>query len=198
MSTENETTPEAGPATANEEPTKAELQRRMEKTREDLAQSVDEIKKVVERQYDAVKETATGVLDYREHFKEEPLVWSLGALSAGFALGYTLGYAHINIKGPGRKHSQVAAFADNIKRELSNVGQSLVMPALSTQIKELFGFDFSKLLEEIGSTKRGGATRTGAKASGKKKVAKKRVSRKKLSTKKRSSDVSVKTTRRKR
>ena len=197
MATENETTHEAGPARANEEPTKAELQRRMEKTREDLAQSVEEIKKVVERQYDAVKETATGVLDYREHFKEEPLVWSLGALSAGFALGYTLGYAHKNIKGPGHKQSQVAAFADNIKRELSNVGQSLVMPALSAQIKGLFGFDFSKLLEEIGSTKRG-AKKTGAKGSSKKRVAKKRVSTKRLSTKKRSGVVSVKTTRRKR
>ena len=193
MATENEPTHEAASATANEEPTKAELQRRMEKTREDLAQSVEEIKKVVERQYDAVKETATGVLDYREHFKEEPLVWSLGALSAGFALGYTLGYAHKNIKGAGHKQSQVAVFADSITRELSNVGQSLVMPALSSQIRELFGFDFSKLLEEMGSTKRGGAKKTGARGSRMKKVSKKRVS-----TKKRSGDVSVKTTRRKR
>lgn len=193
MATENETTHEAASATANEEPTKAELQRRMEKNREDLAQSVEEIKKVVERQYDAVKETATGVLDYREHFKEEPLVWSLGALSAGFALGYTLGYAHKNIKDPRHKQSHVAAFADSIKLELSNVGQSLVMPALSAQIKELFGFDFSKLLEEIGSTKRGSAKTLGAKGSGKKKVAKKKVS-----AKKRLSGVSVKTARRKR
>lgn len=193
MASENETPRGPGPASSDEELTKEELQRRMEKTREDLTLSVEEIKKVVERQYDAVKETATGVLDYREHFKEEPLVWSLGALSAGFALGYTLGYAHKNIKGPGHKKSQVAAFADSIKLELSNVGQSLVMPALSAQIRELFGFDFSKLLEEMGSTKRGGTKRTGAKGNSKKKVAKKRVS-----SKKRSSDVLVKTTRRKR
>ena len=179
MVTENERTGGLGPATPDEEPTKAELQRRMEKTREDLAQSVEQIKEVVERQYEAVKETATGVLDYREHFKEEPLVWSLGALSAGFALGYTLGYAHKNIKGAGKKHSQVAAFADSITRELSTVGQSLVMPALKSQIKELFGFDFSNLLEEMGSTKRRRARKTGAKGSSKKKVSKKRVSTKK-------------------
>ena len=37
----------------------------------------------------AVKESVSGVMDYREQFQKEPLVWSLGALAAGFALGYT-------------------------------------------------------------------------------------------------------------
>jgi hypothetical protein len=164
-------------ATPKREPTKEELQLRMEKTREDLAQSVEEIKVAVERQYDSVKETVTGVLDYREHFKEEPLVWSLGALSAGFALGYTLGYAHKNIKGSGRKKSQVAKFADSITSELSTVGQRLVMPALNAQIQELFGFDFQQLIQEMGSTKRSGAKRIKAKRSSAKKGAKKRVAK---------------------
>jgi hypothetical protein len=84
-------------------------------------------------------------------------VWSLGALSAGFALGYTLGYAHKNMKGSGRNHSQIAEFADTMTRQLSTVGEHLVMPALNVQIKELFGFDFSKLLEEMSSSKRSGA-----------------------------------------
>jgi hypothetical protein len=164
-------------ATPTREATKEELQLRMEKTREDLAQSVEDIKVAVERQYDSVKETVTGVLDYREHFKEEPLVWSLGALSAGFALGYTLGYAHKNIKSSGRKKSQVAKFADSITSELSTVGQSLVMPALNAQIQELFGFDFQKLVKEMGSTKRSSVKRTGSKRSSGKKVAKKRFSK---------------------
>ena len=176
MTKENETTP-AEDANLNPAPTKEELQRRMEKTREDLAQSVEEIKEAVERQYDSVKETVTGVLDYREHFKEEPLVWSLGALSAGFALGYTLGYAHKNIKGSRKKQSEVAAFADSITRDLSTVGQSLVMPALNVQIKELFGFDFSKLLEEIGSTKKSRTKPTAAKKSSIKKGVKKRAAK---------------------
>lgn len=175
MARENERALTTEAATPDEEPTKEELQRRMEKTREDLAQSVEDIKVAVERQYDSVKETVTGVLDYREHFKEEPIVWSLGALSAGFALGYTLGYAHKNIKGSRQKHSEVAAFVDSITRDLSTVGQGLVMPALNTQIKALFGFDFTKLLEEMGSNKKRSAKRTGRRKSSTKKGARKKI-----------------------
>lgn len=75
------------------------------------------------------------------------MVWSLGALSAGFALGYTLGYAHKHTKGA-KNQSQVAAFANTLATELSTVGKTMVMPALSTKIKDLFGFDFADLLEE--------------------------------------------------
>ncbi len=168
MASDNETRASEAPS---EELTKAELQARMEKTRENLAESVEELKERVERQYDSVKETVTGVLNYREQFKEEPLVWSLGALSAGFALGYTLGYAHKNTKHTGRNHSQIAEFADTITRQLSTVGEHLVMPALNVQIKELFGFDFSKLLEEMSSAKPSGAK----KRASKKRSTKKRV-----------------------
>jgi len=94
------------------------------------------------------------VLDFREQFQKDPIVWSMGALSAGFALGYTLGYAHKNMKPSGRKHSEIAAFADTLVDELSTVGQSLVMPALNAKIKQLFGFDFSDMLEEIGGAKK--------------------------------------------
>ena len=69
------------------EPTKAELQDQMERTRESLAETVAEIKDTVEHEVRAVKKSVSGVLDYREEFQKEPLVWSLGALSAGFALG---------------------------------------------------------------------------------------------------------------
>ena len=117
------------------------------------------------------------MLDYREQFKEEPLVWSLGALSAGFALGYTLGYAHKNTKGG--KHSPVAAFADSMVDELSTMGQSLVMPALNMKIRELFGFDFSELLNNMGQaknkTKRAPAKRRVTKSTAKKRSSKKKA-----------------------
>jgi hypothetical protein len=71
----------------------------MAKTRESVSETVDEIKETVSRQYEAAKDTVAGVLDYRNEFQKEPLVWSLGALSAGFALGYTMGYAHKETKG---------------------------------------------------------------------------------------------------
>jgi len=133
--------------------TKAELERRMEESRESLSQTVQEIKNTVSEQVASVKETVGGVLDYREQFQKEPMVWSLGALSAGFALGYTLGYAHKNIKGS-RKKSEVAAFANTLATELSAVGNTMVMPALSAKIRDLFGFDFADLLEEMGGKKK--------------------------------------------
>jgi hypothetical protein len=139
--------------TAAREPTKLELQRQMQQTRESLTETIGEIKQTVEQEYSSAKKTVSGVLNYREQFKDEPLVWSLGALSAGFALGYTLGYSHRKTKGG--KQSPLGEFADSMVEELSTVGQGLVMPALNVKIKELFGFDFAELLDDMGKGKRG-------------------------------------------
>ncbi len=139
------------PTTTNNngaDPEKRRLEREMQRTRESLAETIGEIKDTVEHEISVAKQTVTGVLDYREQFKEEPLVWSLGALSAGFALGYTLGYAHKNNKHG--KQSAVTAFAESMVDELSSVGQGIVMPALNVKIKELFGFDFSEVLNDLG------------------------------------------------
>ena len=136
---------------AENQPSKRQLQRQMEKTRESVSETVGEIKETVGEQLATAKQAVTGVLDYREEFQKEPLVWSLGALSAGFALGYTMGYAHKETKGA-RKKSEVAKFANSMIDELSVVGNGLVMPALNARIKELFGFDFSEVLSSIEST----------------------------------------------
>lgn len=135
------------------EPNRAELEQQLAATRESLSQTVHEIKETVTGQYEAVRDTVSGVIDYRDEFQKEPLVWSLGALSAGFALGYTLGYAHKNSKGSKGKHSQIAAFADSLAGELSTVGKTFVMPTLNQKIKELFGFDFAEVLEDMGHSK---------------------------------------------
>src|ERR1043165_375967 len=79
----------AGDAHVDRAPSKQELQRQMEQTRESLAETLGEIKETISQEVSTVKNTVSGVLDYREEFQKEPLVWSLGALSAGFALGYT-------------------------------------------------------------------------------------------------------------
>lgn len=153
----------------------------MADSREQLAKTVGEIKETVEEQYLAAKETITGVLDYREQFAKEPLVWSLGALSAGFALGYTMGYAHKRTGRNKKNQSEIAAFANGLVEELSTVGNQLVMPSLNLKIKELFGFDFTNLLTEIGSNtkgKTGGRKKTGTK--------KKRTTVKKARTKRKS------------
>ena len=138
-------------ATKNE-PSKQQLQRKMARTRESLAETIGEIKETVEQQVDTVKKGVSGIIDYRGEFQKDPLVLSLGALSAGFALGYTLGYAHKNTKGG--KQNQVTAFADTMIEQLSTMGQGLVLPALDAKISELFGFDFSATLARVAESSR--------------------------------------------
>jgi hypothetical protein len=155
---------------------KRQLQRQMEQTRESLSETVSEIKETVDHEIRAVKKTVSGVLDFREQFQQEPLVWSLGALSAGFALGYTIGYAHKNSKGG--KQTPVIAFADSMVEELSTVGKLMLLPALDEKIKELFGFEFSELLAQMKQTTKSPAKKKVGKRKPSK-AASKRVARKK-------------------
>jgi len=68
----------------SEEPSKEELQRRLDHTRDSISQTVTEIKETVANQVQAVKNS----LDWREQFKKRPVVWSAGALGVGFVVGY--------------------------------------------------------------------------------------------------------------
>jgi hypothetical protein len=139
--------------TNQEGPSKRELQKQIDRTRESLSETVEEIKETAEQGYASVKETVSGVLDYRDEFQKEPLVWSLGALSAGFGLGYAVGYAHkFSTKKGG--NSQVAQFTGRMVDELSKIGQSLVVPALGTKISEFFGLDFGQLLHDMGGARK--------------------------------------------
>lgn len=129
--------------------TKAQLQGRVEQARESIAQTVDQIKGTVEEQVDSVRETFGAVLSFRQGFQNDPMVWSLGALSAGFALGYTLGYANKRRKAHGRLPAPVNEFIDDLERELSKVGKDLVLPSLDAHIKASLGFDLASALEEM-------------------------------------------------
>ncbi len=71
------------------EPSKQELQLRMEEARDSISQTVTEIKDTVTHQYEAVKDA----LDWREHFKKRPVAWSLGAAGVGFFVGYGIAAA---------------------------------------------------------------------------------------------------------
>ena len=55
--------------TADREPTKKELERQMQRNRESLAETMGEIRETVEHEYVSAKQTVSGVLDYREQFK---------------------------------------------------------------------------------------------------------------------------------
>ena len=71
---------------STEEPSKEELQRRMNEARGSITNTVSEIKETVANQVQAVKDT----LDWREQFKKRPVVWSAAALGVGFATGYCI------------------------------------------------------------------------------------------------------------
>jgi len=71
------------------EPSKEELQRRLDHTRDSISQTVTEIKETVANEAQAVKNT----LDWREQFKKRPVAWSAGAIGVGFLVGYGVGSA---------------------------------------------------------------------------------------------------------
>jgi hypothetical protein len=80
-----------------EEPSKEELQRRLNEARGSITSTVSEIKETVANQVQAVKDT----LDWREQFKKRPVAWSAAAMGVGFCTGYCIaGY----VKGDGDEY----------------------------------------------------------------------------------------------
>jgi len=69
-----------------DEPSKEELQRRLDQARGSITSTVSEIKETVANQVQAVKDT----LDWREQFKKRPVVWSAAAMGVGFCTGYCI------------------------------------------------------------------------------------------------------------
>jgi ElaB/YqjD/DUF883 family membrane-anchored ribosome-binding protein len=73
------------------EPTKEELQRRMEEARDSISQTVNDIKDTVTTQYENVRESISQSLDWREQYRRRPVAFSVGALGVGLLLGYSVG-----------------------------------------------------------------------------------------------------------
>ena len=157
----------------------------MEETRESISQTVDEIKDTVSEQYEAVKETVTDVLDWKEQFQKNPLVWGVGAVAVGLAVGYSIalvrqGDRHTHSSRGGRRRAQDNDFTDTVFDGLATLGQSYILPAVAHKVEELFGVNISRELMGIGM-KRDPAAR---KRSTKKTGAKKTKTTKKRATKK--------------
>src|SRR5258705_408590 len=104
-----------------EEPSKEELQRRMEVARDSITNTVTEIKENVAQQVESVKDA----LDWREHFKRQPLAWSLGAAGVGFFVGYGIAAA-LSGDDPDRIHyaasPSYSLSAQPVSRDAINVG----------------------------------------------------------------------------
>jgi len=80
-------------AAADDELTKADLQRRMDEARESITQTVTEIKDTVTTQYQNVRESISQSLDWREQYRRRPVEFSVAALGVGLIVGYSLGGA---------------------------------------------------------------------------------------------------------
>jgi hypothetical protein len=174
------------------EPTKAELQRRMEAAREDISQTVEEIKDTVTESYEAVKETVVETLDWREQFRKHSVAWSLGALAVGYVVGTGLAASlHDDTpKKKGRKSSglldEIYAMGDKLSEEFSDVTQTILLPALGKKIKDTFGIDLSDKLQALAPAKRAtGASHRATKKSPAKRSAGKKSGAKKSASGKR-------------
>jgi ElaB/YqjD/DUF883 family membrane-anchored ribosome-binding protein len=78
---------------ADDELTKAELQRRMDEARESITQTVSEIKDTVTTQYQNVRESISQSLDWREQYRRRPVEFTIAALGVGLLIGYSIGGA---------------------------------------------------------------------------------------------------------
>jgi hypothetical protein len=105
------------------EPSKEELQRRLEDARDSISNTVTEIKETVANQVQAVKDT----LDWREQFKKRPVAWCVGAAGVGFSLGYCIAnYA----KGDDnyRYSSAIDRFGDESERYYASQAAASMSP----------------------------------------------------------------------
>ena len=131
---------ETSTATWSEEPSKEELQRRMEEARDSITNTVTEIKENVAQQVENVKDA----LDWREHFKRQPLAWSLGAAGVGFFVGYGIAAALTGDDRDEIRYSSSPAY--------SLSGQPMTREAINAEAKSNGKDDGPGLLERFRET----------------------------------------------
>ncbi|HAF13057.1 MAG TPA: hypothetical protein DCK93_15355 [Blastocatellia bacterium] len=100
----------------------------MEEARDSISNTVTEIKENVAQQYETVKDA----LDWREHFKRQPVAWSLGAAGVGFFVGY--GVAAALSGDDNRESDYVTSTSDTYARPL--IAETISPAATKTNGKD--------------------------------------------------------------
>lgn len=166
-----------------EEPSKAELQRRMEEAREDISQTVEEIKDTVTETVESVKETVAETFDWRAQFRKHSVAWSLGALAVGYVVGTGLAAAikDTTKEQKGRRSrgllDDIYAYGEALAEEFSGAAQTVLLPLINKKIKDSLGIDLSdKLLTTRAA--RAAAGKPPAKKAAKKSAAKRGAAKK--------------------
>ncbi len=167
-----------------ESESKAALKRQMEEARDSISETVAEIKSVVTHQYEEVRETVESVkegvgevLDWRTEFERNPLVWGAGAVSIGILVGFGIARALDDKEEPRpRGRRKTVTTGEHIVAELSGFAE-VVLPTISTKVKELFGLDLDAYLRAA-HAERPAPKRLAKKASAKKSASKKGATKK--------------------
>lgn len=120
-----------------DEPSKQELQRRLDEARDSISHTVTEIRETVANQVQAVKQT----LDWREQFKKRPVAWSAGAAGVGLLVGY--GVAGLVKGDSGRAASRNKDYESSYDRYVeeskSYAAQPILQPGAHTDFKQANG-----------------------------------------------------------
>lgn len=112
-----------------DEPSKLELQRRLDEARDSISHTVTEIRESVANQVQAVKET----LDWREQFKKRPAAWSAGAAGVGFLVGY--GVTAL-VKGGRASSEHESSYDRYVEESKSYAAQPILQPGAHTEFKQ--------------------------------------------------------------
>jgi hypothetical protein len=89
---------------------KEKLQHDMEEARDSISHTIGEIGSTVSFQAQAIRETISKKLDWREHARKHPAAVGIGALAFGFVIGYSV-IGAINKKSNGRGRLQYSDYA---------------------------------------------------------------------------------------
>lgn len=142
--------------TEDDDPSKAALQRRMEEARDSISNTVTEIKETVTQQIETVKDA----LDWREHFKKQPVAWTLGAAGVGFFVGYGIAAALTDDRNEGSQIYDSESYARPlipestsravpVKAATTAAGVEDASPGLLERFRETSAYE--RLSKEAGS-----------------------------------------------
>ena len=168
----------------DDEVSKAQLQKRIEETRESISQTVEEIKETVSDQYEAVKDTVADVIGWNEEFSKNPVVWGLGAMSVGLIIGYSIAVVRQDDGKPSSRRKSKDSGTDSFFDSLSRVGTTFLLPAVTNKIRDVFGVDLSEQLLGLTSGEPERKAPRARKRSTTKKGAKKAASKRRTTKKK--------------
>lgn len=112
----------------DEDPSKADLQRRMEEARDSISNTVTEIRDTVSNTVTEIRDTVNekyenvkDALDWREHYKRQPVAWTVGAAGVGFLVGYGLAAA---LTDDNESSNYVSAASESYERLMADGGNS--------------------------------------------------------------------------